>query len=358
MKGKKMFHCRKTSLWLFVLLAFVSVTACSDPEEIQKSHTEESHTEESHTEEGLTRECICEHVTFCVGDSWTKIDDVEGAFLYPGNKAIYMLQGATPLGAGMDADIFYKSLVDFYSSQQNNRIDEKACEAMKPYTTSDGMDGYIGRITLTAPGDNGQSDIHHEIDVLVLPQKNYVVTFDAQCKVSDSLPVDIREITDTARIDIAKDDVTEGGVFVEQSTNTLLDLSTEGHFIMYFDKDDKKGEYVQGTCEIYRGQEAVEKVAAMTEYGITREELDDRIGQSMNGYSLNGTMPGNSADTYHVCEDSFYAMVFRVSAHHEKDGNVEQIENDTLYIGFYVEELQMLDMVNCKSFSLYRWKRQ
>ena len=230
---------------------------------------------------------------------------------------------------------------------------------MKPYTTANGIEGYIGRITLTEPGSNGQSDIHHEIDVLVLPQKNYVVTFDAQYVSPNSLPVDIREITNTARIDIATEDVTKGGMFVDQNTDSLLDLSTEGQFITYFDKNDKEGEYVQGTCEIYRGKEAVEKAAALTEYGLTKEELNDRIDRALSGYSLNGTMPGSTSDTYHVCEDDFYAMVFDVSSHHGEDGSAEQIENNNvLYIGFYIEELDTLDMVNCKSLSQYLWKRQ
>ena len=348
-----MFQGRKKRLGFIILLTFVSITACSNPEKMKENHKEESLKEVS-----LTKECEYEHVTFCVGDNWSKIDDIEGAFVYPDNKSIYMLQGVSPLGTGVDADTFYKSLVDYYS-QQNNQIDEKACESMKPYTTANGIEGYIGRITLTEPGSNGQSDIHHEIDVLVLPQKNYVVTFDAQYVSPNSLPVDIREITNTARIDIATEDVTKGGVFVDQNTDSLLDLSTEGQFITYFDKNDKEGEYVQGICEIYRGKEAVEKAAALTEYGLTKEELNDQIDRALNGYSLNSTMPGRSSDTYHVCEDDFYTMVFDVSSYHMEDGSVEQIENNNvLYIGFYVEELDTLDMLNCKSLSLYLWKRQ
>lgn len=316
-----MFQGRKKSLGLLILLTFVSLTACSNSGKMRENLKEES----------LTKECSYEHVTFCVGDNWSKIDNIKGAFAYPDNKSAYMLQGVSPLGAGADADTFYKSLVDYYS-HQNDQIDEKACEAMKPYTTANGIDGYIGRITLTEPGSNGQSDIHHEIDVLVLPQKNYVVTFDAQCVSSNSLPVDIREITNTARIDIATEDVTKGGMFVDQNKNSLLDLSSEGQFITYFDKNDKEGEYVQGTCEIYRGKEAVEKVAAMTEYGITREELNDQIDDALNGYSLNGTFPDSSSDTYHVCEDSFYAMLFDVSSHHGEDGTIEQIENNPVLL--------------------------
>ena len=348
-----MFQGRKKSLGLFLLLTFVMVTACSIPQKMQDNFEEENFQGGS-----LTKECVYEYVTFCVGDNWKKIDDIDGAFVYPDNKSIYMLQGVSPLGARVDADTVYKSLIDHYS-QQNNQIDENACEDMKPYTTANGIDGYIGRITLTELGSNGQSDIHHEIDVLVLPQKNYVVTFDAQCVSSNSLPIDIREITNTARIEIATEDVTKDGVFVEQNTDSLLDLSTEGHFITYFDKNNKEGEYVQGTCEIYRGKEAIEKVAALTEYGITKDELNDQINSALNGYSLNETMTGSTSDSYHVCEDDFYAMVFDVSSHHGEDGSVEQIENNNvLYIGFYVEELDTLDMINCKSLSQYLWKKQ
>ena len=81
-----MFQGRKKRLGFIILLTFVSITACSNPEKKQENHKEESLKEVS-----LKKECTYEHVTFYVGDNWSKIDDIEGAFVYPDNKSVYML---------------------------------------------------------------------------------------------------------------------------------------------------------------------------------------------------------------------------------------------------------------------------
>ncbi len=342
-------------IWLLYFLIFgtiellkVFLDRSNDPQEISTLSDEE-----------LTREYTYDYVTFKVGSDWEEKDEREGMFVLPGGGFVYSILGTSELGAGYDADGFYKELVDLYM-KEGNVIDSADGESMKPYVTANGIDGYVGRISMNQ-NIEGKYDLHTDVDVLVLPTKNYVVTFTAQCNKENALPVDIRKITDTAKIDIAMEDVTEGSSFFDENTNSLLDLTDSEHFVNYLDADNKDGMYAEGTYEVYRGEEAVEKAASMTEYGLTREELETTINDAYNGYVLYGSTvkPSQATKTYFVCKDDFYAIVFNIEGFQDENGNKsDSNKQEVLYIGYYVEELDMLDMMNCKNITFYRWERQ
>ena len=83
----------------------------------------------------------------------------------------------------------------------------------------------------------------------------------------------------------------------------------------------------------------------------------------MNGYKLGGSNISDfinsddyyeSDDIYQICKDSFYAVIL----HNEKlvdSGSTSDMGNDTLYIGFYISELEYADMLNVMTANYAGW---
>ena len=76
--------------------------------------------------------------------------------------------------------------------------------------------------------------------------------------------------------------------------------------IYYRTKEEYDGDYYKGTYEAYHGQEALDKVVSLEQYGITEEE----------------------------------------------------IEHDTVYIGYYIEKVGMIDLLNIGTANSAVWVLQ
>ena len=132
-------------------------------------------------------------------------------------------------------------------------------------------------------------------------------------------------------------------------------------------RDVKRFKY-EGVYEVYYGQAAMDKVASMTEYGLTMEELERVLAANMNGYIPGGSKPSDylyatgeledDRERYQVCLDTFYAVILHNQRLVSSPEDVQEGGNSTLYIGFYLPELEMSDLTNCNAASYTQWAFQ
>lgn len=287
--------------------------------------------------------CTVDTVSFSVPGDWTPLEK-EGSYASADRKAAYQLQGISMLG-NYSPQEFYAELVDYYGSSNEVIYTDSEPEQI---ILDDGADALVGRIELK------NEDVCFTIDVLIVPQKNTVVTYAVQYVEGNTPALDIREITKTTEVLIGRDDMITGKTFVNEA-ESMICLNEDDSFVYYQHKDNLEDSYVSGTYEVYRGQEAVDKVATMTEYGLTKEELTEILSNDMNGYTPGGSnllVLSGSADeeAYHVCPDTFYALIL-----HKKqllDGGVTtKMDATVLYIGYYIPELELLDFTNANTAS-------
>lgn len=297
-------------------------------------------------------------VTFSVAKDWehTPMDGYEGTFMTPEQDAAYQLQGVSSLGS-YTPDAFYQELKDFYSkSYEITQADDTLTTDSMP----DGVECYIGHIEMTARSTN------FSIDVLIAPQKNKVATFAAQCAEGNTPPVDIREVSNTAVFEVGTEDIVHGNTFLANDGSELC-LADDNTFLYYQSADDHSGAYCTGTYESLYGQAAIDKLASMTEYGLTKEELEQTLSADMNGYTPGGSSPTDFLDSeedantdtgYHVCTDTFYAVILHNEQMVEASGETSAMGNDTVYLGYYIPELSLVDMLNANTANYAEWTLQ
>lgn len=276
-------------------------------------------------------------------------DGREGTYMDYELQEGYQLQGVSPLGS-YTPDEFFTELTNGY---RENYAIERMDGEMSPFTTADGLEGYVGHV------DAISSSTFFSIDVLAVPRKNVVVTFCGQCREGQTLSLDVREITETATFSIALEDVITGNRF-SMDDNSCLELTEDGGFIWYEDADRLSDTYAAGTCEVIRGQAAVDRAAYMEEYGLTYEELNRVIQSAMNGYVPGAGNPLDmfredpQHETYHICLDSFYAVILH-STQLSEANSVTEADGITLFVGFYIEDLGIIDMTNCNTAQHSIW---
>ena len=295
--------------------------------------------------------CTVDNITFSVDASWQPQSGMEGTFLIPDEACAYQLQGISPLGDYAPQD-FFDSLIEVYESQYSII---NADTTLSAYTSPDNVECYLGNIKMLM--DNNFFDI----DVLIAPQKNTVITFAATCFKDDQDKVDIRKVSSTATFQIGDMDYVTGNAFIANDGSELC-LQSDGTFANYRYADDYDGERLVGTYEVYYGQYAIDHVAGMTEYGLTTDELNSVLLAAQNGYVLNSsrsmallTESDSSDDSYHICLDTFYALILHNEQYIDASNESSEVGTTTLFIGYYIPELQMLDMTNANAANYARF---
>lgn len=366
---------KKAFLPVLAVALSIALTACGNKKEdsesseeissetsVTSAETTEETTEKSSISENIFTEssevsaelqtCTVDDISFSVDGSWEPLSGYNGTFSTPQKTAVYQLQGVSCLGSYTPED-FFKTLLDEYS--RSNEI-ISSDDKLTPFVTADGIDSYVGRIEMNV------NNIFFSIDLLIVPQKNTVVTFAAQAADKDTLPVDIREITNTAEINIAKEDYITGNTFIASDDSELF-LKDGGEFIYYQKADDHNQPYCTGKYEVYHGQEAFDKLESMPEYGLTEEELEQTLSANMNGYKrpdiTEFLIPDDyyrAEEVYQVCRDSFYTVILHNEKLVESD-STSNMDNDSVYFGFYIPELEYADMTNAATANHAGWIR-
>lgn len=174
-------------------------------------------------------------------------------------------------------------------------------------------------------------------------------------------------------IEVVNENIVIGNRFVVLNDDSEIQMDEDGSFIYYRTKEEYDGDYYKGTYEAYHGQEALDKVVSLEQYGITEEEIDRVIDSTIeSGYRLGDVSGQNSmfymlenytgekysnAETYDVDKDVFYCIILHNDILYV-DGKEEEIEHDTVYIGYYIEEVGMIDLLNIGTANSAVWVLQ
>lgn len=298
------------------------------------------------------KSCTVDNISFSVNASFEPVSGAEGSFTGENQYTIYQLQGVSSLGKSAPEDAFQK-LVDFYSEQYNVTYYDSMLTTM---ITQDNAVCEVGRIEVI------NQNVCFSIDVLICEQKNKVITYAAQYLEGNTPATDIRDITNTTTFQIGSEDYVSGNTFTVSDGSELC-LNSDGSFIYYQYSTDHEGPYYAGTYEVYYGQNAIDKIVSMDEYGVTEEELNQTLTANMAGY-----IPGETSsaalldsleydyDTYHVCKDTFYAIILHNEELVEPEYQVTTLDHDTLYFGHYIPELELVDLLNANTANYTEWK--
>ena len=280
---------------------------------------------------------------------------------YTEKNEVYGLNGVSPLGS-YEPQAFYEELSEVYEGQFDTF---SAPEELTAWQSGDGVECFTADLT----------GVYESVlcctKIVIAPQKNLVLTFAAQAYKDRAEAVFVRmeldRLCETLAFEIGTEDSITGNTFLCGDGSQLC-LESGGGFRWYQSADDHENQYYEGVYEVYRGQAAMDKVSSMTEYGLTMEELERVLYANMNGYIPGGSRPADylyaigeledNRERYTVCLDTFYAVILHNQRLVRSPEDVAEGGNSTLYIGFYLPELNMADLTNCNAGSNTQWTFQ
>ena len=302
-------------------------------------------------------------VVFHVPEDWTQIEGTD-LFYTENQKQVYGLNGVSALGS-YTAQEFFEDLVGYYrTSNQFDSLD--APETLSVWQSSDGVECHIADLT------GYQGSTLYCTRMVIAPQKNLVLTFCAQAhkdEIQDPASVwrVLDDLRDSLTFEIGSQDYISGNTFLCGDGSQLC-LQDDNSFCYYRSADDHENQYYEGVYEVYYGQAAMDKIVSMTEYGLTMDELEQVLSANMNGYIPGGSRPSDylyssgeledNRTRYDVCLDTFYAVILHNQRLVYSPDDISEGGNSTLYIGFYLPELEMADLTNCNAASYTQWTFQ
>ena len=308
-----------------------------------------------------TVSCQAEGVLFDVMSDWTQ---AEGTYMFftADRNQVYGLNGVSPLGSYTPQE-FFEEMAVYYQGEGEQELLEQS--GLNAWISSDGVACQVGKLT----GRYGS--LLYLTEVVVAPQKNLAMTFAAQVREGECDPKDVWATLDalceSLTFEIGSQDYITGNTFLVGDGSQLC-LQDDGSFRYYRSADDHENQYYEGEYEVWYGQAAMEQVASMTEYGLTMEELEQTLSANMNGYLPGGGSPmdyfyasGELEDDrtrYQICLDTFYAVILHNERLVYSPEEVNEGGSDVLYLGYYIPELDMADLVNANAASYTQWTWQ
>lgn len=304
----------------------------------------------------LVVDAAYKNIHFKVGESWVKEETEEGMYFYPGTDILYFVGGYGVFNDRVDEDNYIGYALQFF--REGETLDNVlVTERMVPYTTADGRDAFISRLRIYQSDDS--IDLIHDADLLIIPDNKFFVLFTVAYQADQTVPLDIREVVDTATFDLDPviSSVIEGFSFYDEKNEVAIKFTDSQNFVTYLDPDNRDGYYVYGTYSFYMGDEAIDQVDGMKEYGLTESEIRETMPNMLGQYSFLEDDP----DKKGVDEDDFIAIVFDIKGFVDEEGNegADDFQEFTaLYIGLYIEEYEALDMLNCNTFRWYKLEKE
>ena len=360
MKNRMMFF-KKTWTLVLALLLLGALSACGAPAEEASAPTEENEPAAGQQEEASYTTHSTQGVAFQVPADWTQAEGTD-LFYATGRPEVYGLNGVSPLGS-YEPQAFYEALVEHYE-ETNQFSDLQVAESVSAWQSADGVDCWAADFT------GYQDSIIYCTKLIVAPQKNLVLTFCGQANAEtegDQVRETLNALCESLTFEIGTEDEITGNTFLCGDGSQLC-LQDSGDFRWYQSAEDHESPYYEGVYEVYRGQAAMDKAASMTEYGLTMEELERVLAANMNGYIPGGSKPSDllyamgeledDRERYQVCLDTFYAVILHNQRLVTSPEEVREGGNSTLYIGFYLPELNMADLTNCNAGSNTQWTFQ
>ena len=177
---------------LMMAVQLLTVTGCAANEHIPDSH-------EPIIDNDLVVDVVKDKVTFKVGQSWTLADGTDNYYFYPGTLVMYYVSGSGSFGEYGSEDNYFSYVLEFVRDH-NSYSNVLVTERMTPYVTADNRNAYISRLKITESDDT--MEVIHDTDLLIFPEEKYFVLFDAVHEPEETVPLDIREVVNTATFDL------------------------------------------------------------------------------------------------------------------------------------------------------------
>ena len=251
-----------------VLSLFMSLTACSDQTSPSDDPTPPVTPADSSSKQDTPSSTIIhstQGVAFEVSADWTQADGMD--MFYTDKNEVYGLNGVSPLGS-YEPQALFEELVAYYEGQFDTL---SAPEELTPWQSGDGVE------CLTADLTGVYESVLYCTKIVIAPQKNLVLTFDAQAYKDQQEPTVVwmvlNQLCESLTFEIGTRDEISGNTFLCGDGSQLC-LQDSGDFRWYSSAEDHEKPYYEGVYEVYYGQAAMDKVASMTEYGLTMEELE------------------------------------------------------------------------------------
>lgn len=270
-----------------------------------------------------------EDIHYKIGESWIATDDDTPICVYPGANFIYYVSQYGDFPERVSEENYLNTVIKKLREVEgvSNVI---MTDKNESYTTADGREALITRVQYNEP-----DGFAHDSALLIFPNEKKYVRFDVVYDPDKTVPLGIREVVDTATFDFGPVIVLKGFSFIDEDRNAAIQFIDSENFVTYMDADFRDNYYVYGTYEYYLDDEAVEHVAGMKEYALTKEEIENA--------NLNQVSEG----------EVFIAIVFEIKGYVDEEGNDIENEKTALYIGAYSEKADSMILFNCNSFSFY-----
>jgi len=307
--------------------------------------------------ESMHPTCTVNNITFEIESEWEPLDGYDGMYITKDQRVIYGLQGVSQLGSFTPKE-FFEELKEFYS-QDYTILKHTSYTVARGYSP-DGVPLYKGEIRMI--DNNG---VYYDTAVLIVPDKNIVLTFSAQSTQELQSDATLERMSRTTTFQIGDQDYISGNTFL-MNDNSELCLKEDGSFRYYKSEDDHENQYYIGTYEVFYGQAAFNKLESLSKYNLTMEELEHILSLNMNGYVLGDSSLGDilyalepdmtdKRTKYQICKDTFYAVILHNYRLVSSPNDETEMGHDTLYVGYYIPELEIADMRNVDAASYTRW---
>ncbi len=342
-----LFGSKKVNVFLSMLMVLIQLFAlngCSVTDHIPGTH-------EPIIDNDLVKEVVYDKITFKVGESWIPADERDGMYFYPGTDTLYYVSCTGSFSDYVIEENYFDYVIQYL---RDSKIYDyvTVVSKMKSYKTADKREAYISRLYIKESG-NGL-ELCHDADLVIIPELKYFVVFDVAYDIGEELPLDIREVTDTAVFNFGPRSVVEGFSFYDEISNTIIEFTDAENYVTYLEPDDLDIQYTFGTYKVYMGEDAVKKVTRMNEYDFGEEDVELFVQGMLEQCSdIGAHFRGERVD-----EEDFMAIVFKNEGYVDEEGKDQDDEFTALYIGFYIEEYDALIMVNCDSMDGYYWVKQ
>ena len=348
--------CKKRTVLLCILMIcvqLIGMTGCASQDIVSGLH-------EPVIDNDLVSDVVYDCITFKVGESWVDLSkDDSPVYVYPDTRVVYSLLGYSYFSDWVKNEDNYFSYVLDYLRETDGFDKVTVLKRMDPYVTADGRNAYISRLRINHEFDG--MDSYWDTDLLIIPENKFFVLFTVVYRPDETVPLDIREVVDTATFDFASTDEETsesesvnsdeasilGGLSLEEGLyNRVLEFTDSNNFVIYFNPDNRGVSYSSGTYRAYFGEEAIKKVEESGNDAF--ENSVARIFKNVNASDYN-----EYYDYFDGIGDIVF-IIFETKSIVDDAGNELQTSEQTLYVGAYYNNDHTLILYD-ENEELYLW---
>ncbi len=366
--------CKKRTVLLCIFMIcvqLIGMTGCASQDIVSGLH-------EPVIDNDLVKDVVYDCITFKVGESWVNLSqDDFPMYVYPDTRVVYSFLGS---GYFLDwvknEDNYFSYVLDYL--RENDGLDKvTVLKRMDPYVTADGRDAYISRLRINQ--EFGGVDCYWDTDLLIIPENKFFVLLTVVYPPDETVPLDIREVVDTATFDFeSMDDATfdtevedseestydtesdiadqvfsvEGMTFYDKDSNITVEFYDSDNFYVYADPDNTATNFAYGNYKVYVGETALELLYENPDFGNTKYETQRHILDTISQDIY--TTP-----EYHIRDFGngyIIAIVFDTKGFVASDDS--GIDFSSLYYGYQIKENDVLVLSDGTKDNPYFWEKE